>query len=169
MGGAGETAVQWLLVVLGGALGAVARYGVTAALTRALGTGFPTGTLVVNCVGCAAIGAVNTLLDGGVLPAWCRALVTAGFLGALTTFSSHAWDTLVLVRRRHALRGAANVLANVAAALALVTLGHLAARPFCPPTSSSSASSSASSSSLPHPGTSLLAGQPDEGVEIVEI
>ena len=165
MGGAGETAAQWLLVALGGALGAVARYGVTAALTRALGSAFPYGTLAVNCVGCAAIGAVNTLLDGGVLPAWCRALVTAGFLGALTTFSSHAWDTLGLVRGHRAPRAVANVAANVAAALALVTLGHLAARPFCP-------SPSSSSSSLSHPSTSLLAGHPqDDGgdVEIVYV
>lgn len=164
MGSAGDTAVQWLLVALGGALGAVARYGVTAALTRALGSAFPYGTLAVNCVGCAAIGAVNTLLDGGVLPAWCRALVTAGLLGALTTFSSHAWDTLALVRRHRAPRAVANVAANVLAALALVTLGHLAARPFCP--------SSSSSSSLQHT-TSLLAEhqqqQQDEGIEIVDV
>lgn len=158
--GGGETVAEWLLVALGGALGAMARYGVTALLTGALGRAFPWGTLVVNCVGCAAIGVVNTLLDGGVLPAWCRALVTAGFLGALTTFSSHAWDTLALLRQHLALRGVANVLANVAAALALVTLGHLAARPFCV---SSSSSSAASSSSL------LPASNGEEGVEIVDV
>ena len=119
-------AVELVLVAAGGAVGACIRYELTNVMTKRLGAAFPWATLTVNCVGCLLIGVVNTLLEQSVLPPWVKPLVTGGFLGALTTFSSFSWDTLSLIRKRHALRVCANVLANVAASLLLVAAGHFA-------------------------------------------
>jgi CrcB protein len=77
------------LVALGGGLGALARFGVAEALPREDG-GFPFATLLVNLVGCFALG-----LLVGALPhrARLRALVGTGLLGGFTTWSTLALQT----------------------------------------------------------------------------
>ena len=89
-----------LLVAAGGAAGASARHQVNIAAHRAFGGDFPLGTLLVNVLGCLAMGAFIELLalrlQGS--PA-LRLLVATGFLGGFTTFSSFSLDFAVLWER----------------------------------------------------------------------
>ena len=89
----------YLLVMLGGALGSGARYGLGRAVTAWLGAGFPWGTLSVNVLGGLAAGLVAGVLlrlDGA--EGW-RLLLSVGFLGGFTTFSSFALDLVALLDR----------------------------------------------------------------------
>jgi CrcB protein len=87
----------------GGAVGAMARYGVgTGASALARGTrfeAFPAGTLAVNVVGCALMGVVLGVADRQMVfsPAM-RALLMTGLLGGFTTFSAFAADTHSLLK-----------------------------------------------------------------------
>lgn len=117
------------LIALGGACGAVLRFGIYSGVAALLGRGFPYGTLVVNVVGSLAIGVLFVVLterlSGG---AGLRALLVIGLLGALTTFSTFSIETLQLVEAGALGRALANVLANVVLCLAACWLGLLAAR-----------------------------------------
>lgn len=91
---------EWLLVALGAAVGAPARYAVTQGL-RARGATTHAGTLLVNVVGSFVLG----LLVGGDVHGSALALVGTGFCGALTTMSTLAlevWDGIVERRLPHA-------------------------------------------------------------------
>lgn len=78
-------------VAIGGALGAVSRLGVSLAVQRLAGEGFPLATLCVNVLGCFVFG-VCWGLGGGRWPRLATAGVFTGFLGAFTTFSTFAWE-----------------------------------------------------------------------------
>lgn len=85
-----------LLIALGGAAGALARYGVATAVQGFWGGSWPLGTLIVNGSGSLLIGVVFVLLERAALhPDW-RSLLTVGFLGAFTTFSSFSLETVAL-------------------------------------------------------------------------
>lgn len=87
-----------VLVAVGGGIGATTRYLVSTWAAERFGTDFPYGTLIVNVVGCFIIGAFMTLATERLIvnPYW-RLLVTAGFIGGLTTFSSFSYETLRLL------------------------------------------------------------------------
>jgi CrcB protein len=87
-----------LAISLAGALGSVARWGISVALNRGSA---PWGTLLVNLVGALAIGAVVAALEvRGLGGSRWRAILTTGFLGGFTTFSALALETVVLIERR---------------------------------------------------------------------
>ncbi len=86
-----------LLVAIGGAIGAAARYLVGAWLTSLLGADFPWGTFFVNVTGSFTIGTTLVLVQGGVLPAEARLFVAVGILGGYTTFSTYSYETLQLI------------------------------------------------------------------------
>jgi fluoride exporter len=127
---------ELMLVVVGGSLGAVTRYGAGLAAARWLGTGFPWGTLLVNVVGCLAMGMVMSVilnleshLATAMTPAvkqqlafWHRG-VAIGFLGGLTTFSSFGADTIRQLDAGQFTLAAANITANVLLSLAAVWAG----------------------------------------------
>ncbi|MDX6740429.1 CrcB family protein [Actinocorallia sp. A-T 12471] len=80
-------AVSALLdVAVGGALGALARWLITAAMPGAQG-GFPWGTLLVNLLGCLVMGFLAAYLIKGRSPRFARPLLVTGYLGGFTTFS----------------------------------------------------------------------------------
>ena len=81
-------------MLLGGALGALARYGVSILATRTYGASFPVGTLYVNLVGCFLIGVAFGLGEQGGVSASFRLFFITGFLGALTTFSTYSLETV---------------------------------------------------------------------------
>jgi CrcB protein len=117
--------LAWIAV--GGSLGALARYGVTVALTRLVPT-FPLGTVTVNVTGSFLIGLAASLLAGGAgLPAATRPFFVVGFLGAYTTFSTYALDTLMLADRS-ALAAIGNIAASNVLSLAAVVAGAAVAR-----------------------------------------
>ncbi len=91
--------MNFLSVAIGGALGAMARYGVGLALS----SGYPTfiATLSVNVVGCALMGVMAaSLAHIPFLQGAGRSLIMVGFLGALTTFSSFAFDSFTLLEKQ---------------------------------------------------------------------
>jgi len=118
-----------LAVAAGGALGALARYGLTAAVHAALGRGFPWGTLAANVLGSFAMGLLYVLLlERSAAGPEVRALLLTGFLGAFTTFSTFSVETLNLLAAGSPGKAAANVAASVAACLAAAWLGAGLAR-----------------------------------------
>jgi CrcB protein len=121
--------VKLLIVGLGGFLGAVARWGVAGAVQRLAGGIFPSGTLAVNVLGCAAIGVLMGLVtEHSLFGPGARLFLLAGFLGAFTTFSTFGWETLALIRDGEWLPAFLNVALNVLAGLAAVFAGLAAVR-----------------------------------------
>ena len=91
----------WLAVAGGGAIGAVARYGVGAMSLRFLGPNFPWGTLTVNVIGSAAMGLfIAWLVAREPHTSAMRAFVATGVLGGFTTFSTFALDAVTLFREK---------------------------------------------------------------------
>ncbi|WP_461480638.1 fluoride efflux transporter CrcB [Porticoccus sp.] len=106
--------MQWLMVALGGALGAMGRFAVNAVIFPVMGGRFPMGTLVVNVAGSILMGLFYVLIiERGVLPAEMRNLVMVGFLGAFTTFSTFSLDSLALWQNGHLALAAAYVALNL--------------------------------------------------------
>jgi CrcB protein len=116
--------MQWLAVAAGGALGAMARFGLNSLVFPVLGNRFPLGTLLVNVTGSILMGILYVLIiERGILPAALRDLLMVGFIGAFTTFSAFSLDALALWQNGHlALAGA-----YVALSLALCLTGTLVA------------------------------------------
>jgi fluoride exporter len=113
------------LVMVGGALGAVSRYGVSLLAVKLFGSGFPWGTLIVNLSGCFMIGLSVALAERGlnVMNPSARLFFITGYLGGLTTFSSFAMETVNTMRAGTYLPTAANFLSNNLIGIALVFLG----------------------------------------------
>ncbi|WP_158894333.1 fluoride efflux transporter CrcB [Amycolatopsis anabasis] len=119
-----------LLVALGGALGAVARYLIDRRVQRASDSAFPWGTLTVNVVGSAILGLLAGWALAGGEPEAVRSFLGIGLCGSLTTFSTFGYETVRLVTERARLYAAANVVVTVfagfgAAAGALVLAAAL--------------------------------------------
>lgn len=94
-----ETLRQVGLVMAGGALGALSRYGFALGAARLLGGRFPWGTLLANLTGCLLIGLAFGLSErAGLLSPSARLFFMTGFLGALTTFSTYALESVVFLR-----------------------------------------------------------------------
>ncbi len=88
--------VGYLLAAFGGALGALARWGVAEVLPRA-DDGWPWATLLVNLTGCLLIGVLTGVLaNRSPEPAWARPLLGVGVLGGYTTYSAFAVEVVVL-------------------------------------------------------------------------
>lgn len=112
------------VVAAGGALGAAARYGAGLAWPHHPG-GFPWATLVVNVVGCVAIGVLAGLAPRHRL---ARPFLGTGVLGGFTTFSTYAVDARTLVDAGRPVAAATYVAGTLVAALAAVWLGMLVVR-----------------------------------------
>ena len=118
-----------LSVAVGGAAGSVARYLLTGALQERSASVFPVGTLAVNVSGCLAIGfLMRIVLDTGEFSPTARALVTTGFCGGFTTFSTFAWEAISAVEEGAVRRALAYVGSSVVLGLAAVWLGSAAAQ-----------------------------------------
>lgn len=122
--------IDLLLVALGGAIGACARFWLSGVVARRVGETFPWGTLVVNVSGAALIGlaGARALTADGIAEPWRATwlLVATGVLGSYTTVSSFSLQTLALARAGEAGRAALNVLASLGLCLAAAFAGHRA-------------------------------------------
>ena len=94
-----------LMIALGGAFGAVARYGLSGWVQNTLDTTFPLGTLVVNVIGSFALGLSLPLFENLAWSAETRTMVTMGFLGAFTTYSTFSYEAVVLLEGGEWARG----------------------------------------------------------------
>lgn len=88
--------LKYLCIFFGGGAGSVCRYLVSLFMGHISHTSFPPGTLTVNLIGSFIIGALFELFNRFVVPTELRLLLTTGFLGGFTTFSSFALDNTVL-------------------------------------------------------------------------
>lgn len=119
-----------LLVGIGGALGAISRFGLASLVGRMWAGSFPLATLLVNISGSLAMGVFIGLMARW-LPAWqeeARLFVAVGILGGFTTFSSFSLDAVVLIERGDLLQAAAYVLLSVVVCLLGLYLGLLVTR-----------------------------------------
>lgn len=108
-----------ILGVLTGALGAAARYYGGGIVQRRAATRFPAGTFAVNLTGALAAG----LVAGAAAPGSAVRLLTLGFLGGFTTFSTWAVETLVAYGGHTRLRASMEGIVMVAGGIALCALG----------------------------------------------
>lgn len=117
---------QILLVALGGALGAVARFATGVGLARWLGLAFPWGTLTVNIVGGLAMGVLVARV--GPEQEALRLALGVGVLGGFTTFSAFSLETVRLMAHQPGLAALyviASVVLSVGACWAGLSLGRL--------------------------------------------
>jgi CrcB protein len=124
--------VTSLVVMLGGALGAFARYAISY-LALPISRELPWGTIIINVTGSFVIGLFGTLtLADGRYPVSenLRLFVMIGICGGYTTFSSFSLQTLDLLRGGAAVRAMLNVVLSVVLCVGAVTLGHLLAAHF---------------------------------------
>ena len=115
--------LTWLPVGLGGFVGAVLRYAISSWAEDRFARPWPLGTLLVNVAGCLLIGAAMAWVDREVLGPQLRLFLVTGVLGALTTFSTFSWDTLLLARSGRFDAALVNVAANTILGLGAATLG----------------------------------------------
>lgn len=89
-----------LFIALGGAVGALGRYGVMTAVSQILVAGFPYGTLIVNILGSLILGALAEGMSyWGDLSNELRVFLIVGVLGSFTTFSTFSMDVAMLINR----------------------------------------------------------------------
>ncbi|MES1254788.1 MAG: fluoride efflux transporter CrcB [Acidobacteriota bacterium] len=117
------------LVAIGGALGSMSRYVLSALVLRATGWLFPAGTFVVNILGCAIFGAIIGAAEQRiVLSTEARALLLSGVLGGFTTFSSYTFESFVLLRDGQWLAAVGNIVGQVVVGLAGFWAAYLSTR-----------------------------------------
>jgi len=116
--------VQFVAIAVGAMLGANLRYLITSWAAERWGMDFPFGTLCINVSGAFAIGVVLAFLGARLdfSPLW-RLFFVTWFLGGYTTFSTYAWEGLVLGEQGLWLRAGAYVLGSNVIGFAGVWLG----------------------------------------------
>jgi len=118
-----------IFVAIGGAFGAVSRYGSNLAAAWLFGANFPYGTLIVNVIGCLLLGLA---MGGEALPDWlpryAKLAVTVGFLGAFTTFSTFGHDTIRQIDQGSWHLALINIAAQLGLGLSAAWLGFVTAR-----------------------------------------
>ncbi|MDA0378506.1 MAG: fluoride efflux transporter CrcB [Bacteroidetes bacterium] len=116
-------------ILLGGAVGAGLRYVVSMQTLRWVGAHFPWGTLTVNVLGSLVAGFLWGMMGGSLsTEGKTHALFFIGLLGAFTTFSTYALDSLRMLQEDRVAEALANVAANNVGALAAVLGGFALAR-----------------------------------------
>ncbi|MFG2344863.1 fluoride efflux transporter CrcB [Streptomyces phaeochromogenes] len=115
--------MNWVLVIVGGMVGAPLRYLTDHAVRSRYGTVFPWGTFAVNVVGCLILGLLTGAAVAGAASSHLQLLLGTGLCGALTTYSTFSFETLRLAEDGARLYGAANVIASVVVGLGAAFAG----------------------------------------------
>jgi fluoride exporter len=126
-----DSLTNLLCVAIGGGIGSVTRYLTSVWAAEKFGADFPYGTLAVNVAGCFIIGLFMVFATEKYLvsPHW-RLLVTSGFLGGLTTFSSFSYETLILFQDGSWQSAATNLMLNLITGLLATWVGIMTANSF---------------------------------------
>lgn len=123
--------VNFIYIAFGGALGAISRYILSTWIYNKSQQIFPYGTLAVNIIGCFFLGVFYTLtLEKSVIAPQIRIMVTVGFLGAFTTFSTFSLETLNLVKENNISMALLYIGTSVILGLLAVWLGTVSANFF---------------------------------------
>lgn len=122
---------ELVIVALGGGIGSVLRYLINNIANEKFNSIFPFGTFIANFIGCLLIGILMTLLTEKftVSPYW-RLLITVGFLGGLTTFSSFSYETIKLLQANQYLLAMANIGLNLFIGFIATAIGIFSVRSF---------------------------------------
>ena len=118
---------KFLLVFIGGGLGAMARYFVTTSLAGKFGN-FPIGTMAANIFGSFLMGLVAGIIAGRSNFENLRLFAAVGFLGGFTTFSSFSAETLGLIQGGQIFSAAINIFVSVASGLTACLAGLILTR-----------------------------------------
>lgn len=120
---------NFLMVGLGGGLGAMSRYGSGLALTRMLGASFPYGTLFVNVLGSLLMGLfMGFIVERSIASELPRLLLATGFLGGFTTFSAFSLDAVTLFERGEIGLSATYIVASLVVSILALMIGLMIAR-----------------------------------------
>jgi len=116
-------------VIVGGAIGALSRYGLDRVIEQRSDSSFPWATFVINVSGCVLVGfLIAALVDRHSAPEWVRAGLVVGLCGGYTTFSTFAQETLDLLEGRDVVLAALSVSGNVVLGVLGVVAGAQLAR-----------------------------------------
>jgi CrcB protein len=114
-----------LLIFLAGGSGSLARYLVGGWVQRQGTESFPLGTLIVNVLGCLLIGFLAVAFSGRILiREEYRIMITVGFIGGFTTFSTFGLETFTLLDDGQIMRAMTNVVLSVGLGLLAVWFGY---------------------------------------------
>lgn len=126
--------IIWLAIALGGALGALTRYGVSQAVVMfndSNQTTAPLATVMVNVIGSGLMGVIYGYLSaGGMLSETLRVFLMIGFLGASTTFSTFSMDVMVIIDRGAILHAVLYAAVSVAGSVLIFMLAVQMMRSF---------------------------------------
>lgn len=117
-----------LLVVVGGGIGAGARYLLGAWVQGMAGPGYPWGTFLINTTGAFLIGIVLALVEAGIFSGQTRLFVAVGVLGGYTTFSTLSYDTIQLILEGDLSAAMLNSFGQVAVGILAAWLGIASVR-----------------------------------------
>ncbi len=121
----------FLIVFLGGGLGAALRHGINLVSARTLGTAFPYSTLIINITGSIVMGLIAGYFafKGDASQHW-RLFLTTGILGGYTTFSTYSLDAALLYERGELGLAALYVVGSVALSIGGLFAGMALVRNF---------------------------------------
>jgi len=126
-------ALSYFFVAVGGALGAMARFGLNVFLQRDIA--FPWGTLSANLLGCLAIGVIAQFVatstwfnDAGIVPDQYRLLFAIGFCGSFTTLSALVMEMHTMLQRNELLNSFSYLMATMVGGFACFYLGFILTR-----------------------------------------
>lgn len=116
------------LILFGGALGSLARYGVSGWVHQKVEGTFPLGTLSVNLIGSFLIGLLWGIAESSTINPHVRTFLFVGILGGFTTFSTYSLETLNLMRDGEFKMALINLLLNNIVGIVLAFAGMVIAR-----------------------------------------
>ncbi|MFI8219320.1 fluoride efflux transporter FluC [Streptomyces sp. NPDC085932] len=120
--------MNWLMVVVGAAVGAPLRYLVDRAVQARHGGVFPWGTVAVNLAACTVLGFLTGAATATAVPPALQHLVGPGLCATLSTYSTFSFETLRLAETGAKPSAVANVVLSVVAGLGAAFLGGAAAQ-----------------------------------------
>ncbi len=126
-------ALSYFFVAVGGALGAMARFGLNVFLQRDISV--PWGTLSANLFGCLAMGVIAQLVatsawfnDAGIVPDQYRLLFAIGFCGSFTTLSALVMELHTMLQRNEILNSFSYLMVTMLGGFACFYLGFILTR-----------------------------------------
>ncbi|GAB1475082.1 fluoride efflux transporter CrcB [Bacteroidota bacterium] len=122
--------VKTLIIIgAGGFVGSIARYLTSKYIQDNLSFSFPVGTLIVNISGCFILGVIYGLMERGeILSQESRLFLTIGFCGGFTTFSSFAFENVLILRDGNFMQSALYISLSVFAGILSLYIGSIIAK-----------------------------------------